>query len=54
MDEREGGLQRRKRIEKEGKEEREKQKEGVVYGAVSLLLLAGPIGHAGDGDVRHP
>jgi hypothetical protein len=26
----------------------------VVYGVVSLLLLAGPIGHAGDGDVRHP
>jgi hypothetical protein len=53
MDEREGGLQRRKRREKEGKEEREKQKERVVYGVVSLLL-AGPIGHAGDGDVRHP
>jgi succinyl-CoA synthetase beta subunit len=46
------GKQREKR-EKERKEEREKQKEGVVYVVVSLLLM-GPIGCAGDGDVRHP
>jgi hypothetical protein len=46
------GKQREKR-EKERKEEREKQKEGVVYGVVCLLLM-GPIGCAGDGDVRHP
>lgn len=51
--EREGGLQRRERREKEEKEEREKQKDGMVYGVVPLLL-ASPLGHAGDGDVRHP
>jgi hypothetical protein len=26
----------------------------VVYGVVPLFLLAGPLGRAGDGDVRHP
>jgi hypothetical protein len=31
------------RGEKEGKEEREKQKDGVVYGLVPLLLLAAPL-----------
>jgi hypothetical protein len=26
----------------------------VVYGVVPHLLLVGPLGRAGDGDVRHP
>jgi hypothetical protein len=26
----------------------------VVYSVVLLFLLADPLGHAGDGDVRHP
>jgi hypothetical protein len=41
--EREGWLQQRERREKEGKEEREKQKDGVVYGLVPLLLLMAPL-----------
>jgi hypothetical protein len=46
--------ERRKKREREGKEKREKQKEGVIFSVVSLLLLMGPIGRAGDRDVRHP
>jgi hypothetical protein len=43
-----------KERKKEGREEREKQKDGAVYGVVPLLLFAGPLGRAGDGDRRHP
>jgi hypothetical protein len=38
----------------EGKGEREKQKDGVVYDVVPLLLPTGPIGRADDRDLRHP
>jgi hypothetical protein len=52
--EREGGLQRRERREKERIEEREKQKDGVVYGRRSSSSPRGPPCRAGEGDVRHP
>jgi hypothetical protein len=52
--ERDGQLQQRERRKKEGKGEREKQKDRVVYGVVPLLLPAGPIGRVEDRDVCHP